>query len=500
MRRQTRGAAKKVGGTEYGVKRFVRVVLALALVAAAADAQTPDRSKPPKPGTPPQLRLAPIQHETLTNGLQVLVLEKHQVPLVQIDLVIRAGAVNDPRGKAGRASMTADMLTQGAGSRNALEIADAVDFLGAQLDASAGMHTSGVDLFTPLSKLDSALALMSDVVLRPTFPQAELERRVKDRLTSLLQWRDDPSRLNSVMFSRTLFGDDHPYGVPLVGDEASIRGLTVDDVKAFYTAYFHPNNAVLIVVGDVSKDMIIPQIEKAFGTWKDAPVPTVGLSEPKQVSERTVTLIDKPGAAQSEISIGRIGVQRKTDDYYAIVVMNTILGGSFTSRLNNNIREVHGYAYGAYSWFDFRVMPGPFIATAAVQTAVTDKALGEFMKELTNILKPVSEAEVERAKNYVALGYPSEFQTVGEIAGKLDQLVAYGLPDDTFNNFISRILSVTKRDVERVARKYIDPSKMAVVICGDRRQIESGVREMNLGPIRLMTADDVFAKTLVPGK
>ena len=484
-----------VRSRDYGLGRSGGIAIALLMLVASALSQAPDRSRPPQPGPPRELKLPPIQHDTLSNGLPVLLLEKHQVPLVQVDLVVRAGAVDDPRGKAGRASMTADLLTQGAGLRNALQFADAVDLLGARLDAESGMHTLGVDLFVPLARLDSALNLMSDVVLRPTFPQSELDRQVKDRLTALIQWRDEPEQLASVMLNRILFHDDHPYGVPPMGDEKSIRGLTVDDVRGFYREYFHPNNAVLIVVGDVTKEMIMPRLEKAFGAWRKGLTRATQLGRPEQVRERTVTIIDKPGAAQSEIYIGRIGVPRKTDDFYAIVVMNTILGGSFTSRLNNNIREVHGYAYGAYSWFDFRVLPGPFVAEAAVQTAVTDRALTEFMKELANIRTAVSDAEVERARNYVALSFPSEFQTVGGIAGRIAQLVAFGLPDDTFGQFIGRILAVSRNDVERAARTYIDPDRVAIVICGDRSKIEEGVRALNLGPVTVMTADDVFGKS-----
>ena len=484
-----------VGSKEYGGSvRRVALLVGVAMLQQVGLAQGPDRSHPPVAGPPPQLRLAPIQHYKLSNGLPVVLLEKHEVPLVQINLVLRAGAVDDPRDKAGRASMTADMLTEGAGSRNSLELADAIDFLGAQLDATAGYHTFGVDLFTPIAKLDSALAVMADVVLRPTFPQAELDRQVKDRLTTLLQWRDEARRLNSVMFSRTLYGDTHPYGIPMIGDERTIRGLGIDDLRAFHQEFFHPNIATLIVVGDVKAATALPKLEKAFGAWKPGTVSPPRLPEIHQVAERRLIIIDKPGAAQSEISVGRIGVPRATEDFYALLVMNSILGGSFTSRLNNNLREQHGYTYGAYSRFEFRVLPGPFIASSAVQTAVTDKALGEFMKELNGILEPIPEAEIERAKNYVALGFPGDFQTVRQIAGQLGMMVAFNLPDTFFNGFIGKILAVTRQDVERVAKKYIDPTKIDIVITGDRNQIEPGIRALTLGPITDLKVEDVLGR------
>jgi predicted Zn-dependent peptidase len=218
----------------------------------------------------------------------------------------------------------------------------------------------------------------------------------------------------------------------------------------------------------------------------------VSWPEPEQVERREVYLVDKPGAAQSEIRIGRVGAPRLTADYYALVVMNTILGGAFTSRLNQNLREEHGYSYGAYSFFDFEPLPGPFVASAAVQTAVTDSALVEFMKELRGILEPVTDEELERAKNYVALRFPSRFQTVAGIARQIAQIELYGLPDTYFNDYVDRILAVTRADVLRVARKYIDPDRVAIVVVGDRSKIEGGVRALELGPLRLLTVEDVL--------
>jgi zinc protease len=476
------------------------IALLLVCLALSAFAQGPDRSQPPKAGPPPHLKLPPIQHLKLSNGLPVVLLEKHQVPLVQIVVLLRTGSAMDPRAKAGRASMTADLLTEGAGPRDALQLADAIDYLGAQLDASAGMHNTTVGIFTPLTKLDSALALLADVTLRPTFPQSELDRKKKEWLTALLQWRDEPRQLVGVEFNRLLFGDGHPYGVPTMGDEKSIRSLTVNDLRQFHADFFVANNATLIVVGDITPASVMPKLEAAFGSWKSGTVPATTLGRILQVENRSVTLIDKPDAPQSEIRIGRIGVPRLTDDYYALVVMNTILGGSFTSRLNQNLRETHGYTYGAGSRFDFRMLAGPFIAYSAVQTAVTDKALTEFMNELNGIVKGVTDAEVERAKNYIALSFPGEFQTVSQIANGLEELVIYGLPDSYVNDYIEKILSVTRQDVERVARKYIDPAKIAIVISGDKAKIESGITALNLGSLKVLTVEDVLGKAPDVGK
>lgn len=456
-----------------------------------AHAQGPDRSVPPTPGPLPSLKLPPIQKFTLSNGVSVMLLEKHNVPLVQVTLIVRAGSVLDPAGKEGLASLTAAMMTEGAGTRDALALADAIDFLGAGISVSAGAHTMDVSLFTPLSKLDSALVLMADVALRPTFPDAELERQRKERLTTLLQWRDEPNALASLTFSRTLYGN-HPYGVPSIGSEASIRSVTLEDLRVFHRNQFVSGNATLVVVGDVTRKAITPRLEEAFGHWKRSNPSVPNLPAIKQVERSTITLIDKPGAAQTVVCMGRIGAPRVTDDFYTLLVMNTILGGSFTSRLNQNLRETHGYTYGAFSQFQFRLLPGPFLIRTSVQTAVTDSALAQILKEVRRMLEGVPDSDLERAKNYVALGFPADFQSVSQIAGRLEEMGIYGLPDDYVESFIGKILAVTKDDVLRVARKYLDPQRMAIVLVGDRSVIERGVAALGIGPVQPMTIDDVL--------
>jgi zinc protease len=487
-------------GTALRLPRIAYVIIGAMLILRPVDLQAqPDRSGPPKLGPPPSLRLPPIRHLALSNGIKILLLEKHTVPLVQVNLVIRAGALMDPPGKAGLASMTASLLTEGAGPRNSLEFADAVDFLGADISASSGFSIMGISLHTPLGKLDSALVLLSDVTRRPRFPAEELERLRKERLTSLIQWRDEPRMLASVLFNRTLYSD-HPYGRPTGGTAASLHAMTVDDLRSFHDGYIVAGSTTIIVVGDVTGEEMIPKLERAFGDWKGEPAAAPPVPAISQLKEKSLLFVDKPGAAQSVIQIGRVGVSRLTDDYYAIVVMNTILGGSFTSRLNMNLREKHGYTYGAGSRFDFRPLAGPFAAAASVQTAVTDKSLVEFVKELKGILEPAPAGDVERAKNYVALGFPADFQSVGQIAGQLEELVIYNLPDDYFNRYTERILAVTPADVERVARKYIDTDDLAYVIVGDRKEVGESVSALKLAPAKFLTVEDVLGPLPDAGK
>jgi len=470
------------------------IALAAALsTAIAGGQQAPDRTHPPQPGPPAALKLPTIQKQKLSNGVPVWIVEDHKVPVAQVNLVVFSGTANDPPGKYGVASFTAALLEEGAGSRSALEIADAVDFLGADLGAASAVDASAVRLHVPVARLADALPIMGDVALRPTFPRDELDRERQQRLTSLLQGRDDPPTIAAVAFSRVLYGKGHRYGTPQMGTAETIKTFTSDDLRGFYTSAVRPENATLLAVGDFSAGAVVPLLEKTFGSWKAAGAAAAEkLPAAEPPARRQIYLVDKPGAPQSQIRIGSIGVPRSTPDYFPIIVMNTILGGSFSSRLNNNLREVHGYTYGASSGFDMRLGPGPFFAAAGVQTDKTAEALTEFFNELTAILKPVPAEELARAKNYVALRYPSAFEATGDISRRLEDALVYHLPDDYFAKYVQNIQAVTAADVQRVAQKYVQPDRAAVVVVGDLKTIEPKIRALNLGPITTLTIDEVF--------
>jgi predicted Zn-dependent peptidase len=474
------------------IPSFCGLVALAALLLVLAPAAGRAQESPIKLGPPAALRLPTPSHFDLGNGLKVVLMENHKVALVEIEMIVKGGAALDPSGKTGLATMTAEMMEEGAGTRNSLEYADAVDFLGASVSAYSSMHSSGVSLFTPLSKLDSAMGLFADMVLRPAFPAGELERLRNERLTSLTQSHDQPRAIASAAFAGVLYGTAHPYGKTSIGDEASIRGISIDDVKASHGRIYSPKNATVIVVGDITPDAARSTVEKYFGSWQGGAVETPAVATAPQVKSREIILVDKPGAAQSEIRIGRIGTDRLTPDYFPLLVMNTILGGSFSSRLNQNLRERNGYTYGAGSGFDFRLSAGPFRASAAVQTDVTDKALVEFMKELDAIREPVSDAELTRAKNYLALLYPNNFETISDAAGQIAELVVYGLPDETFNTYVGNVLAVTKDQVSAMAKKYIDTENIEIVVVGDRQKIEAGIAALKLGTLRNLTIDEVL--------
>jgi predicted Zn-dependent peptidase len=327
------------------------------------------------------------------------------------------------------------MLLEGAGSRGSLQIADDVDFLGASLGASAAIDFSAVRLHVPVARLADALPIMADVVLRPTFPDAEIERLRQERLVALLQARDNPAAIAPLAFARILYGAAHRFGTAGGGTDQDLKALTRADLLAFYERAYRPDRATLLVVGDVTADEAVPLLDARFGGWT-RPGPAAAsprLPDAGQPGRRRIFLVDKPGAPQSQIRIGRIGPPRATPDYFAIQVMNTVLGGSFSSRLNLNLREKRGYTYGAGSSFDLRIAPGPFAASAAVQTDKTAEALTEFFNELNGILTPVPPDELARAKNYVALRFPGAFETTADIARRLEEAVVYDLPDDYFS-------------------------------------------------------------------
>jgi predicted Zn-dependent peptidase len=294
-------------------------------------------------------------------------------------------------------------------------------------------------------------------------------------------------------FSRIVFGPEHRYGTGTVGTEASLKAFTVQDLRAFHASFYQPSNATLIVVGDVTADSVVPLLEQQFGQWRPAGTVThATIRDAAQPARTQIYLVDKADAEQSQIRIGWVGVSRATPDYFPLQVLNTILGGSFTSRLNQNLRERNQYSYGAASTFDMRLGSGPFIAAAGVQTDKTADALREFFNELRAIRMPIPADEVAKAKNYIALGFAAGFETTGDIAAALEELAVYRLPDDYYERYVANVQAVTPEAVQRAAMRYLDPSRLAVVVVGDRQAIEAGVRALNLAPVRVMTVDEAL--------
>ena len=452
----------------------------------------PDRNKPPVLGATPKLTLPTIQKKALSNGLPVWLVESHEVPLVQVNLLVQAGSADDPAGAFGVASLTAAMLDEGAGPRSALEIADAIDFLGGVLTTASSFDASSVRLNVPVARLADALPVMADVALRPTFPEQELERLRQERLTALLQAQDDPAQIADEAFNRIVFGGAHRYGTRSMGTAATLKAFTTDNLRAFHSRYFVPANATLIVVGDTRMDSVLPMLEQQFGAWKGAPAARATLPAAPPLTSLQISIVDKPGAEQSQIRIGSVGVARATPDYFTLQVLNTVLGGSFTSRLNQNLRETHGYSYGASSFFDMRLGAGPFVAGAGVQTDKTAEALREFFNELNGIGKPIGSDELTKAKNYIALGFPADFETTGDLSRRIEDLIIYKLPETYYEQYVSNVQAVTAAGAHKAAGTYVQPSKFAVVVVGDRKAIEAPIRALKLGPVRVLSVKEAL--------
>ncbi len=462
-------------------------VLALLLTALPAfrlSAQV-DRTKQPALPPAPALRLPAVQTTTLPNGLTLAVVEMHKVPVVDVQLLVDAGAARDPATAPGLATFTATMLQQGAAARSALDVADEAAFLGAQLGTGATFDGASASIHVPRRRLEAALDLLADVVLRPAFADSEIARQRELRAAQLVQQRDEPVSVANIAFPAIVYGREHPYGHPLNGTDSATARLARASVAEFYRTNYRPNGARILIVGDVTLAQARRLIAARFGGWERGDVPAFpSPAAAPPTAARTVYLIDKPGAAQSVVRIGHLGPVRTTPDWFALEVLNTILGGAFTSRLNQNLRETRGYTYGAFSQFVPRRLSGAFVALASVVTAKTDSSLIEFLKELRRIRdETVAPAELAKAKAYLTLGLPGDFETTGGAAARFRELLSLGLPLDYYDRYVDRINGVTAADVQRVARQYIDPDRFDIVVVGDKAKIEAGIKALNEGPI-----------------
>lgn len=487
--------------TVYFTKSRLRALAALvAMLTAACAAPAPDPAVPapraataasfpttaPRPGPAPSVTLPTPVTRTLPNGLEVMYVRHGTLPVVHATLLTRGGTSEEPAELTGLAAFTAGMLDEGAAGRGALELSAALSQLGARLSTGAGWDAAYVDLHVLADRLPEALALMADVAIRPDFPVDELERLREEELTDLARARDEPRVIAGNAFASLVYGPGHPYG--RIASMESVRRIDRERLRAFHRAAYRPAASSLILVGDVDADALHPAVERAFGSWtgREAVPPAAAAGAVPAIGRTTIYLIDKPEAAQSEIRIGHPGVTRDHPDYFPLIVLNTILGGSFTSRLNTNLRETHGFTYGAGSSFAMRREAGPFTASAAVITAKTDSAVTEFFSELRRIREEtVPVAELERAKSYVALGLPRRFETTEAVASQLADLQTYGLTVDFYNDYVARVMAVTAEDVQRVAREHVRPEQAVVVIVGDLTTIEPGLRALELGPLEI---------------
>jgi zinc protease len=463
-------------------------IIAVAFVALSLGAsarQGLDRTKAPAPGKPPELHVPKWTKTTLTNGADLIVSEKHDLPLVSFSVTFVGGANQFERGdRTGLASLTAAMLNEGTKSRDGEALSNALQLLGTSINVSVGGESGSIGFLSTTAKFPATLDILGDMLVNSTFPAAALDRLRGQRLVALTQQRAQPNSIANRVFPRTLYGTTHPYG--RLTTETSLKAITRDDIVAFHDQYFQAGRALITVVGDVTTTSVKPVIEKALAAWpKAGSRPDFSYPAVPERPKTTIYLVDRPGSAQSIVTMGLPGPPRSTPDYYALEVMNTMLGGMFQSRLNANIREEKGYSYGVSSRFAYGKGPGAFSASGDIVGSKTDAALVEFMKELRGILgeRPVTDEELQTSKDSLIQSLPAIFASVSEINGAMTSLWRQGLPDDYYQQYGKMVGAVTKDDVVRVAKKYIDLDHLAIIIVGDRASIEAPLKATNIAPI-----------------
>lgn len=444
-----------------------------------------DRAVPPAPADPVAVRMPRVHRHTLSNGLEVLAVELHALPVVDLHLVVRAGAGADPPGLEGLAAFTAEMVDEGTSARSALDLADAFDFLGARLHIEASFDATTFALHVLSPRLPEALALLAEILVDPAFPAAEVRRKREELLAALLREDDEPALVATKALLAAVYGNDGRYGAPLRGTRVTAQRFERDAVAAFHAARYRPaGGAFLIAAGDIEPAAFFALLERTLAGWQGeaaspVPPPAAPLREPS-----AVLVVDRPGAPQSEIRVGHAGPPRTTPDYFPLIVLNTILGGSFTSRLNLKLREEKGYTYGARSLYVPRRGPGPFIASAAVFTGNTADAVADFLGEMRRVRdEAVPDDELDRARRYLALGLGRRFETSEQIAAQLADLNLYGLGDRYYDRFAAEVGAVDAAAVRAAAERHLHPAHARVVVVGDRARIAGHLAALGAGPV-----------------
>lgn len=445
-----------------------------------------DRTVQPTPAPIRPFVFPPVRRRTLNNGLEVLSARHGRLPVVTARVVIDAGAAYEDPLEAGLAYLTANALDTGTEAYDAEALAWELERLGVELNALASWDALEVEVTAPVARLEPALALLAEVVREACFPETEVRRLRAEQLAEILQRAKEPRALANDMALRFIFGPDVLYGRPLVGTAPRVRELTRDDIVSFHEARFRPAAAAVLLVGDIDDAQARELARRHFGDWRvaDAPAPPAGSPPVAQRRGTTMFVVDRPDAVQSEIRVGHVGVARGHEDYFPLLVMNTLLGGAFTSRLNLSLRERHGFTYHVSSGFGFRRAPGPFIVQTAVATDVTARAVEEILRELDLIReKGATDEEVDNARHYLSGVLPLELQTTEQLAAKLADLAIFDLPDDYFERYTERVAAVMPSDVARVAREHLLTDDLSIVVAGNAAAVAEPLRALGRGPV-----------------
>ncbi len=438
------------------------------------------RASAPPPGPPRPYHFPHIARETLPNGLRILAAENHNAPIVSLRALVRSGSDHDNAQLAGLASLAADLLDEGAGDRDAMRLAEDVGLLGGALGTGTDWDASYISIDVLSRNAQPSVEILSDVAARALLPADGFNRVRKERLTEILQQRDEPSAIAGKRFAALLYGEG-VYGNSIVGNAESVARITLDDVRRFYGQHFVPNNSSVIIAGDVDAQQAVSIVRRAFEKWARGSEPPRPAVAPRQFDTSRIYVIDRPQAVQSEIRVGHVGVPRSCQDYFALSVMNALLGGVFNSRINLNLRERHGYTYGARSQFAFRRQAGPFVVAAPVRNEVTRESVAEVLAELRRIRTgDVEQGELDDTKNYLMGVFPATVQSSGDVAGRLSDMELYGLPEDYFDRYRENIAAVDRDAITLVARKYIDPDRVIILVVGSARLIREPLGQLGM--------------------
>ncbi len=449
-----------------------------------------DRTKAPPAGPVRPFDFPHVRRGELPNGLRLLCAPHGDLPLVTAALIVDAGAEYEGAHEAGLARLTGEALEAGTGELSADDVAWEMERLGIELSVDVGWDAVVAGVTVPTERLDAALQLFSAIVRDPVFPTDEVVRLRDEQLADLLQRKKEPRALAGDMAARFIFRPETPYARPVLGTAAAVGEFDREHVRRFHRAHYGPARSTLVLVGDIAAADAERLAQRHFGDWSGPAPESAGFEVHGAVDRTSVFVVDRPGAVQSEIRIGHVGIERRHPDYFPLLVMNTLLGGAFTSRLNMSLRERHGFTYGARSYFAQRRRPGPFVVQVAVATEVTAAAVREAVHEIRGLAEggPTAE-EVDAARDYLVGVLPLQLQTTDALAARLADVVVYELPDDYFDHYRDRIAAVSPDEVRRVAAEHLRGDALAIVVVGDAAAIEEPLADLGLGPVEVHHVD-----------
>ncbi len=452
-----------------------------------------DRSKEPAAGDPMSLKLPPLQKATLSNGLKVVLAERHTAPVVNFTLMVDSGYSADPADATGTASFAQRMLEEGTPTRDSLKIGEELESLSANFNAGTSLDYSLVSLNTLKSTMDPSLDIYADLILHPAFPQKEFQRLQKERIAGIQREKVTPQPMALRVVPTLLYGKGHPYAVPFTGSgtEEAVKKMTREDLAKFHETWFKPNNATLLVVGDTTLAEIKPKLEKLLASWKPGDVPQRTVPKVGEPEKDVVYLIDRPGSIQSVIFGAQLAPPQNDPDAIALQLVNGIFGGKFSARINMNLREDKHWSYGVRAVLPPAKGQRPYISISAVQTDKTKESMVELVKEYKGIAgeKPITAEELKDEQSNTTLALPGNFETVQQLSGAYGNIIQYNLPEDYYNTFTQKALALTPESANEVAKKYILPDHLIWVVVGDMSKVEAGVRELNLGEVHKIDAD-----------